>query len=116
MKPLLPPRWAGAVAAVLVSNLLIHLPLFAAEAANLSKNPSTETTSELPYHSVFKHYQRHTDVAITPWQQSNQVVTERGGWRAYAQEASVHEAPHDAQAGSGSSHDHTASPPAGSAP
>jgi hypothetical protein len=116
MKPLLPLRRAGAMAAVLASNLLIHLPLFATEAANPSKNPSAESTTELPYHSVFKRYQRHTDVAITPWQQSNQVVTERGGWRAYAQESTVHEAPHDAHAGTGSSHDHVASPPAGSAP
>ena len=105
MNPLLPLRRAGAMAAVLASNLLLHSPLHA-----------TEALSALPYQSVFERYQRHTDAEITPWQQSNQVVTERGGWRAYAQESSAHENPHDAHTGSGSSHDHTASPQPGRTP
>jgi len=105
MKPLLPLRRAGVMAAVLASNILPHPPLLA-----------TEVFSELPYQSVFERYQRHTDAEITSWQQSNQVVTERGGWRAYAQETSAHEAPHNAHTGSGSNHDHSASPPTGSTP
>ncbi len=116
MKPLLSLRRAGAMAAVLASNLLLHPPLLATEAANPSMNSSAETTTDLPYLSVFKRYQRHTDAEITPWQQSNQVVTERGGWRVYAQETSAPEAPHDAHTGPGSNHDHTASPPTGSRP
>ncbi len=42
----------------------------------------------LEYISVFAGYQALADQPIASWRESNQVVGEIGGWRAYAKEAS----------------------------
>ena len=85
MKPFLPARWAGVFAVVLVLSCTV------AHANPL--DPLQPNASELEYRSVFERYQLSKSSEITPWQQSNQVVVERGGWRAYAQEALTADSP-----------------------
>ncbi len=48
---------------------------------------------ELPYESVFKDYQPHTDVKLKNWKASNEEVRAAGGWRAYQREAQAPDAP-----------------------
>jgi hypothetical protein len=44
------------------------------------------------YPSVFSGYFSFTDQALAPWQKSNQIVQQIGGWRAYAKEIHTPEA------------------------
>ena len=44
------------------------------------------------YRSPLATYQPYADVPVAPWRESNDKVRERGGWRAYAREASQAEA------------------------
>ncbi len=40
------------------------------------------------YRSPFAGYRSYSDPPIAPWRDSNELVRQRGGWRAYAREAS----------------------------
>ena len=76
-----PARWLAALPAATA---------FAAAAQNVPPAPA----DPLPYRSAFEDYQRFEDPPLTAWKQANDIVRERGGWRAYAREAAS--APPDA--------------------
>ena len=40
------------------------------------------------YRSPFAGYRSFSEPAVSPWRQTNEQVRQRGGWRAYAREAS----------------------------
>ena len=41
----------------------------------------------LVYRSSLSRYQAFTEPDVAPWRQTNELVRQRGGWRAYAREA-----------------------------
>lgn len=68
----------------------------------------------LTYVSVFDNYRNWQELSVSSWADSNRVVRELGGWRAYAKQA---EQPHNeaqgnraARAVSEAHHDHGARP------
>lgn len=75
------------------------LPIFAAatqgptasarsgESASLGPSDAEAAVPAVLYRSPFTGYQKHTDVPLAPWRDTNELVHQRGGWRAYAREA-----------------------------
>ncbi len=52
------------------------------------------------YRSPLGHYRAFVEPEVAPWRQTNDRVLQRGGWRAYAREASEPDTPaHKAQGG-----------------
>ena len=41
----------------------------------------------LAYRSSLSRYQAFTEPDVAPWRETNELVRQRGGWRAYAREA-----------------------------
>ena len=76
------PTWLGA-------------SLFAAQAASLAQAPRTDPANSqaavppLAYRSPFSEYKALAAPEVTPWRAANDLVLQRGGWRAYAREASA---------------------------
>lgn len=63
-------------------------------AASVAKAQSVKApVLDLPYQSVFQHYQAHTDVALRDWKASNEAVRQAGGWRQYLKESQAADAP-----------------------
>lgn len=78
------------------------LPLLAAACAPLTSvarpdpaDPKTPVPAA-SYRSPLATYQPYAEVPVAPWRESNDKVRERGGWRAYAREASAAGATPDA--------------------
>ena len=44
-------------------------------------------TPALVYRSSLSWYQAFTEPDVAPWRETNELVRQRGGWRAYAREA-----------------------------
>jgi hypothetical protein len=44
--------------------------------------------ADVPYRSPFAGYRSFSEATVAPWRESNETVRQRGGWRAYAREAS----------------------------
>lgn len=75
------------------------LPIFAAAAqvtmapprsADPAMSGPSDAKAVVPaalYRSPFTGYQGHTEQPLAPWRDSNELVHQRGGWRAYAREA-----------------------------
>ncbi len=70
----------------------------AAQATHLAPSAANEATAAHPadakapvpaalYRSPFTGYQAYPDTPVAPWRDSNELVRQRGGWRAYAREA-----------------------------
>jgi len=79
----LPARWLAVFPAVAAS--------FAA-AAQPAPVPSADegvagAPTGLSYRSAFEGYRPFTDDKPIPWKQANETVRQRGGWKAYAEEA-----------------------------
>jgi len=57
----------------------------------------------LPYRSAFEGYRPHGQEKPVAWNEANETVHQRGGWRAYAKEAApgVDADPHAGHAGHG---------------
>jgi hypothetical protein len=67
--------------------------------------PATRPASPVPtFQSAFEGYQRFTDAPPVPWPQANATVHERGGWKAYAQEAQSAPSGEPAAAGAPAGH------------
>ena len=91
MKPkaALLPMWA-------VAGLQMMLVLAPAQAqvpaptAVIRPDPADPRAPHLPasYSSPLQAYQRFSEPPVAPWRQTNDLVGQRGGWRAYAREAS----------------------------
>ena len=48
-----------------------------------------QAQNAIPYHSAFDGYQPFTEGKLKSWTESNDAVTQAGGWRAYAKEAAA---------------------------
>ena len=53
-----------------------------------SSAPTTSTPPVLTYKSALDGYQPFADEKPIPWKEANETVYRRGGWQAYAKEAS----------------------------
>ena len=91
MKPkaALLPVWAVAG----LQMMLVLAPAQAQSAATTAvtrPDPTDPKAPHLPasYSSPLGAYQRFAEPAIAPWRETNELVGQRGGWRAYAREAS----------------------------
>jgi hypothetical protein len=71
---------------------LATLPAFVALAAAAQTGgeakPQVETAPALMFRSAMEGYKPFTDGLSVPWRQANETVHQRGGWQAYAKEAS----------------------------
>ena len=52
-----------------------------------------------PYVSPLRAYQGFVEPQLAPWRETNDLVRQRGGWRAYAREAREPDAPKPAAGG-----------------
>ena len=76
-----PARWLAALPALAAMAAL-------AQPADTSPTSRTATaTPSLPFRSAMDGYKPFTDEKAIPWPQANETVHQRGGWRAYANEA-----------------------------
>lgn len=71
----LPARW------------LAVFPAMAALAAMAQPAAPAAAASAPSYRSAFEGYQAFSDAQPVPWKQANETVHQRGGWKAYTQEA-----------------------------
>ena len=72
---------------------LASLTTFVALTAAAQTAPAPASTPvpnqpALPYHSAMKGYKAFSDEKPVPWAVANTTVDQRGGWSAYAKEAS----------------------------
>ena len=97
MKPkaALLPMWA----VVGLQMVVVLAPAQAQSPATAATAPITAVTRPDPadpkaphppesYSSPLQAYQRFAEPAVAPWRETNELVGQRGGWRAYAREAS----------------------------
>ncbi len=50
---------------------------------------TAQAQNAIPHHSAFNGYQPFTEGKLKSWTESNNAVTQAGGWRAYAKEAAA---------------------------
>ncbi|VTU18169.1 hypothetical protein SRS16CHR_02178 [Variovorax sp. SRS16] len=77
-----PARWLAALPA------LVALTAAAQANAPTPSSASVEPAPSLSFHSAMEGYKPFAEEKPIPWQQANKTVYQRGGWRAYAKEAS----------------------------
>ena len=95
------PMWA-------VAGLQILLVLAPAQAQSPATTAVTRPDPADPkaphppasYSSPLRAYQRFAEQPVAPWRETNELVGQRGGWRAYAREASDPNAAQPAAPGS----------------
>ena len=98
MKPqaALLPMWAVAG----LQLMMALAPAHAQSAATAAPTAPTAVTRPDPadpkarvpaasYSSPLRAYQRFAEPPVAPWRETNDLVGQRGGWRAYAREADV---------------------------
>ena len=85
--------------ALAVALLFAGLPLAHAQAQSPAKAPAPLAAQRadpadpkaaipaLAYRSSLSRYQAFTEPDVAPWPETNELVRQRGGWRAYAREA-----------------------------
>ena len=78
----------------LPASWLAALPALLAFAAGAQPGPAPATAAAEPaaplsFHSAMDGYKRFTDDKPIPWKEANDTVHQRGGWRAYAKEATA---------------------------
>ncbi|MGR4867841.1 hypothetical protein ACIPRI_03110 [Variovorax sp. LARHSF232] len=78
----LPAAWLAVLSAIAAPNALAQ--------AMPSHPPGPAEPPALPYRSAFEGYRpfQQDDKAVD-WKQANDTVNQRGGWRAYAKEATA---------------------------
>ncbi|MDM0022009.1 hypothetical protein [Variovorax saccharolyticus] len=76
----LPARWLALVPA------MGALAAMARPAPPLPEAPEAATPAR--YQSALEGYRRYADDQPIPWKTANEIVLLRGGWQAYAREAS----------------------------
>lgn len=80
----LPARWLAvfpALAALAAAAQPVPAPAPAAGEA------ATRAPTTLSYKSALEGYRPFTDDKPIPWKEANETVRQRGGWKAYAEEA-----------------------------
>ena len=70
----------------------------AASAGQDPADPKAQVPAAL-YASPLRAYQGFTEPQVAPWRETNELVRQRGGWRAYAREAREPDAPKPAAPG-----------------
>lgn len=75
------PAWAAA------GLLVMSAPALAQTAPTDPVDAKAPVPNAL-YRSPFTGYQFYSDTPVAPWRDSNELVRQRGGWRAYARELS----------------------------
>ena len=58
------------------------------EAPSDAEGPAQAAPTALSYRSALEGFQSFADEKAVPWKQANHTVHQRGGWKAYAKEAS----------------------------
>ena len=58
------------------------------EAPSDAQGPAQAAPTALSYRSALDGFQGFADEKAVPWKQANDTVHQRGGWKAYAKEAS----------------------------
>ena len=76
-----PARWLATLPA------LVALAAAAQTSGEAKMQP--EAASVLTFQSAMKGYKPFTDGSSVSWRQANETVHQRGGWQAYAKEASA---------------------------
>ncbi|MEJ8859502.1 hypothetical protein WKW79_33400 [Variovorax robiniae] len=84
----LPAVWLAAPLAALAVGAAAQPAPDPAGAATSAAAPAT-----LPYISAFEGYRSFKDEKPVPWREANETAYRRGGWRAYANEASAAKGP-----------------------
>jgi hypothetical protein len=87
----LPARWLAAFSAVAALAAMAQPAPHAPHAPPAA--PPAATPAGLTYKSALEGYRPFTDEKPIPWKEANDTVRERGGWRAYANEAAGHAMP-----------------------
>jgi len=76
-----PARWLAALPAIAALTAV-------AQTKSASGDSPPIDPPNLTFRSAFDGYQPYADEKAIPWKQANDTVHRRGGWRAYAKEAS----------------------------
>ena len=67
-----------------------QLPARALEPPSVQRTDPADPKAVIPatvYRSSLSRYQAFTEPDVAPWRETNELVRQRGGWRAYAREA-----------------------------
>ena len=95
-----PARWLVIVpVAAAIFAAAAHAQTPDPDASSDAQRPAQAAPTALSYRSALEGFQGFTDEKAVPWQQANDTVHQRGGWKAYAKEASEANAGPGAQAG-----------------
>ena len=97
-KAALLPLSALAAALALAGLPLVHAPAHAQsqpptkaiEPSSVQRADPADPKAATPasaYRSSLSRYQAFTEPDVAPWRETNELVRQRGGWRAYAREA-----------------------------
>ena len=77
-----PARWLATLP------VLVALAAAAQTVGEAKPTAQVEPAPALSFQSAMEGYKPFTDGSPVPWRQANETVHQRGGWRAYAKEAS----------------------------
>lgn len=84
-----PARWLVIVpVAAAVFAAAAHAQTSDPDASSDAQRPAQAAPTVLSYRSALEGFQGFADEKAVPWQQANDTVHQRGGWKAYAKEAS----------------------------
>lgn len=84
-----PTRWLAAFPALAAFSALATLGAAVAVAQPApAKSAEATAPTVLTYKSALEGYQPFADEKPIPWKEANETVYRRGGWQAYAKEAS----------------------------
>ena len=93
-KAALLPQSALAVALLFAGLPLVHAqaqsPAKALAPPSVQRADPADPKAAIPasaYRSSLSRYQAFTEPDVAPWRETNELVRQRGGWRAYAREA-----------------------------
>lgn len=92
IKAALLPLWAIAALQLTLATAQAQTPAAspAASAAQSKRGDPADSKAQVPsalYASPLRTYQAYAEPQIAPWRDTNELVRQRGGWRAYAREA-----------------------------
>ena len=95
-----PARWLVIVpVAAAVFAAAAHAQTPDPDASSDAQRPAQAAPTALSYRSALEGFQGFADEKAVPWKQANDTVHQRGGWKAYAKEASEASADPASQAG-----------------
>jgi hypothetical protein len=81
----LPARWLAVLPAMAAALAAAAQP--APAPAPRAEEAATRAPTTLSYKSALEGYRPFTDDKPIPWKEANETVRQRGGWKAYAEEA-----------------------------